>query len=184
MPRLIPHAPLRVLVPALVVITFAGCSSGSTGTSTSASSSVTQAPSGGDTGAPSEASDPTGPTDASAPSDPGGATEADFCRDYRAAGGTGATVGPVQVWAGRDAVLADVGSSLTAMNAVEAPTEVEAQWNTMKSYYERVAAAFEATDPDPAVGIDEQTLVGELSAEEAALTDDYEAVTSYYFATC
>lgn len=156
----------RVAASTLVVLALAGCASGT----------------------PTSSGDPAPSSSASAESgaqnDTGGASVPDFCGDFEAAGGNGATVGPVQLWTGREPVLADVGERLTAMNAVEAPVEVQAEWNAMKSYYERIAAAFESTNPDAAVDSEEQALVGQFSAENADLVDDYEAVIDYYFATC
>ncbi len=110
----------------------------------------------------------------------------DFCSDYEEAGGSGATVGPVQVWLGRDEVLADVRVRLGAMNAVAPPSEVEAEWNAMKSHYENIEADFEAADPSGPTLTDSegQPLVGKYADATSTVKSDYEAVTDYYFATC
>jgi hypothetical protein len=102
----------------------------------------------------------------------------DFCTDYEAAGGTGATVGPLQLWLPKEDLAAEIDGKLSAMGDLEAPAEVAEAWDASRTYYEDLAAAADAL---PAGGtITDPETYG--TSEE--MSDTFSQVTDWYFATC
>jgi hypothetical protein len=102
----------------------------------------------------------------------------DFCTEFEANGGDGATVGVVLTFAAKEEILADAQPRLDAMGDLEPPDEIAAEWDVMKQYYADVVTAAEAL-PDGASF--------NASPEYPALAeapDEYQVVTDYYFATC
>jgi len=102
------------------------------------------------------------------------AASGDFCSEFEANGGTGATVGPLQTWLVKEDILPDVQGRLDAMGDIEPPAEIADAWTIMKDYYSDLLAATEAL---PAGGyLTDPSLTG--------APDEYQVVVDYYFATC
>lgn len=98
----------------------------------------------------------------------------DFCSEFEANGGTGATIGPLQTWLAKEDLLPDVQSRVDAMGDISGPGEIASEWDTMRTYYTDLLAAVEEL---PAGGrLTDPSLV--------QAPDEYQAVTDYYFATC
>lgn len=138
-----------------------------------------------------ETADPAGSSDetsseASAPADgdtdaqeapAAGDTDA-FCEAYDENGGTGATVGPVQLWLPKEDLAADLSSRLTAMGDLEPPAEVSDAWAASKTYYTDLQATVDAL---PAGGIIDDPAV---YASNPEMEESFSTVTDWYFDTC
>lgn len=98
----------------------------------------------------------------------------DACEAFEAQGGTGATLGPVQLLDSPDAMTADVESRLAAVEGIEPPDAVAAEWEAAVAYYEGLRDALGS-------GGDVSTLAS-LTTE--ALEIDFGALTDWYFEAC
>lgn len=98
----------------------------------------------------------------------------DACEAFEAQGGTGATLGPVQLLDSPDAMTADVDGRLAAVEGIEPPDAVAAEWEAAVAYYEGLRDALGS-------GGDVSTLAS-LTTE--ALEIDFGALTDWYFESC
>jgi hypothetical protein len=96
-----------------------------------------------------------------------------MCSTFDEAGGTGATIGPVQMWVPKEDLLPAVSEKLDALGDSTPPAEIAEEWDSVKGHYESIQEEAEAL---PAGG----TLMGsELLQEATTMTDDMEAVSTY-----
>lgn len=98
----------------------------------------------------------------------------DACEAFQAQGGTGATLGPVQLLDSPDAMTADVEGRLAAVEGIEPPDAVAAEWEAAVAYYEGLRDALGS-------GGNVSTLAS-LTTE--ALEIDFGALTDWYFESC
>ncbi|MBI9115947.1 hypothetical protein [Sanguibacter suaedae] len=149
--------------PALAVVlaaTLVGCSS--------------DGDSGDDaTTAPASAAEPT--TEQATEDAPAGG---DFCTDFEAAGGSGATVGPLQLWLPKEDLGAEIDGKLGAMGDLEPPAEIVEAWDASRTYYEDISGTVDAL---PAGGVINDPEVYGTSEE---MTDTFSQVTDWYFEIC
>ena len=101
-----------------------------------------------------------------------------FCDAYEENGGTGATVGPLQLWLPKEDLAADLTSRLTAMGDLEAPTEVSAAWDASRTYFEDLQTTVDAL---PAGGVVDDPAVYSTSTE---MEETFSTFTDWYFDTC
>lgn len=104
--------------------------------------------------------------------------EGTFCDAFEENGGTGATVGPLQLWLPKEDLAADLTSRLTAMGDLEAPAEVSAAWDASKTYFEDLQTTVDAL---PAGGIVDDPAVYSTSTE---MEETFSTFTDWYFDTC
>lgn len=96
------------------------------------------------------------------------------CQAFEAQGGTGATLGPVQLLDSPDAMRADVEGRLAAVEGIEPPDAVAAEWEAAVAYYQGLSDALGS-------GGDVSTLA---SLTTDALEIDFGALTDWYFESC
>ena len=124
----------------------------------------------------SDGSDDAPATDAGveAPAETSGDDPVEACEAFEAQGGTGATLGPVQLLDSPDAMQADVEARLAAVEGIEPPDAVAAEWEAAVAYYEGLRDALGS-------GGDTATLAS-LTTE--ALEIDFGALSDWYFESC
>ncbi|MEO8261677.1 MAG: hypothetical protein ABI566_03830 [Pseudolysinimonas sp.] len=101
------------------------------------------------------------------------AAAGDFCAEFEANGGTGATIGPLQTWLVKEDLLPDVQGRVDAMGDITPPADIATEWDIMKTYYVDLLAAVEALPAG-----------GHLSGEGIKAPEEYQVVTDYFFETC
>jgi len=105
------------------------------------------------------------------------ATSSDFCAEFEAAGGTGASFGSVPLYTPKEDLVAGLEDAVTVL-AVTPPDEVATEWNALKAFYEKALADANKLD-------DGQTLGDPALLEESGeLTDEVDTLTDYFFDTC
>jgi len=101
----------------------------------------------------------------------------DFCGEFEAAGGTGASFGGVALFYPKEDLIAGLDDALAVL-AVTPPDEVAEPWGALKAHYEKARAEAEKLEAgamlsDPA-----------LLEESGTLTDEVDVLTDYYFDNC
>jgi len=104
------------------------------------------------------------------------ATSSDFCSDFEAAGGTGASFA-VALFYPKEDLVAGLEDAVTVL-AVTPPDEVAEDWNALKTFYEK--ALVEANKLDAGQTLGDPALL----EESGTLTGSVDTLTDYYFDTC
>jgi len=105
------------------------------------------------------------------------ATSSDFCAEFEAAGGTGASFGGVALFYPKEDLVAGLEEAVTVL-AVTPPEEVAEEWNALKAFYEK--ALVEANKLDAGEMLGDPALL----EESGTLTDEVDTLTDYFFDTC
>jgi len=105
------------------------------------------------------------------------ATSSDFCAEFEAAGGTGASFGGVALFYPKEDLVAGLEDAVTVL-AVTPPDEVSEEWNALKAFYEK--ALVEANKLEAGALLSDPALL----EESGTLTDEVDTLTDYFFDTC
>ena len=105
------------------------------------------------------------------------ATSSDFCAEFEAAGGTGASFGGVALFYPKEDLVAGLEDAVTVL-AVTPPDEVSEEWNALKAFYEKALVAANKLDAGQTLGDPA------LLEESGTLTDEVDTLTDYFFDTC
>ena len=99
----------------------------------------------------------------------------DFCEEFEANGGGGATIAPLQITSPKEDLVASITEQLDAMADLEPPADIAEAWAEQKSYLEGML--------ETANGLPDG---GALGAADTVPTDPgtYQAIVDYYFDNC